>query len=238
MSLLVLIPLHLGRHAIVEPLIPVYIGTIRLLSPEFTVQSVDVAPEGAAETLGVRTNLSVPLLYAGRTLLPFGWNGSPGGGIEVGLSLEGLLEYPAMLFIAVLAWPASTRREFALRIGLAIPAAALLLLEAPLTVVAELWAILRDDYDPQGYCGWMIFSRFLMGGGGLALAIVLAGLIVAAARWILRPIRRAPRPQRDFSRDHVGNARLFLKPPSQRAVRLSAEEKWSHGDRTPSSNPQ
>jgi hypothetical protein len=208
---LVLIPLHVWRRPLIEPLLPAYATCIRLLAPEFSINSAEVMASDSSQVVRVRANLSAPLEYAGQTLIPFGWNGVPQGGFQVILTLGGLLEYSAAFLIVILAWPSGNVREFLVRGALAIPALLVIVLaEAPLTVVAELWNALRDNFNPHGPCGWMVFSRFLMGGGGLVLAIFTGALIIGGSKRLLSPGPLPEPGRRRNGRNPNGNACLVI----------------------------
>lgn len=180
---------RLLQIALIRPLLPVFGATVVLLAPEFTLQSVDVAPL-QPPVVRLRANLLEPVEFAGRTVFPFGWQGVvPRGGYQVSLSLTGLLQYPTLVLLIVLAWPAADPQTLGLRVLLGIlMAAAVVLAEAPMTMVAELWSMVRDQSNPGATCYWMIWSRFLMGGGGL----LIAGILGATAIVVAQRLRRAP----------------------------------------------
>jgi hypothetical protein len=203
-SALVLGVFHFCQRPIVEPMIPVFHSAIRLLATEFTITSAEIAKEGPNETVRFRANLSSPVDYAGHMLYPFGWNGVPNGGFQITRTLGSVLEYSALLLIVILAWPAPRAWEIGVRLALAVPLMALLILiDVPFTVVADLWSLLRDEFDPHGFCGWQVWSRFLMGGGGLLLACVMAAVAIAVAR-------RSAEPRRPRIRSETGYAQLVL----------------------------
>ena len=182
-SALVIAPLLLWQQDIVQALLGIFSREVRLVAPQFTIDSAEVTRQPPNAVVRFRANLSVPVEYAGQTINPFGWNGTPPGGFEVSLSLSGLFDYPAMLLIVALAWPTRTAGELGLRlIFSAVAAGALVMMETPITVVAELCNSMRALYNPQGLCGWMVLSRFLMGGGGFALALLLATAAIVASR--------------------------------------------------------
>ena len=176
------------QSTLIQPLLPMFGATVVLLAPEFTIQSLDLPPERPA-VVRLRANLLQPVEFAGHTVFPFGWLGTVRqGGYQVALSLTGLLQYPTVVLLIVLAWPADLR-TFLKRLLFGVPmAAALLLTEAPVTMVAELWGVVRDQADPAATCYWMVASRLLMGGGGL----LLAGLLGAAAVILAQRLRQAP----------------------------------------------
>ncbi|HTY93530.1 MAG TPA: hypothetical protein VMC02_06565 [Steroidobacteraceae bacterium] len=184
-GVIVLGMLYVAGRTLVGPLVPALAATVHVIDPDFTVLSASVGQHGAMQTVAFRADLAGPLELAGRTLYPLGWNtAQPQGWFQIDLSLGGLLQYSALLLIIVLGWPARKAREFALRLALCLPLAALLVfIAAPSTVIAELWKLLGDQFAPGEVSGWLVWSRFLMGGGGLAIAgILAAGVIVVAQR--------------------------------------------------------
>jgi hypothetical protein len=182
-SAIVVAPLLLWQESIVQPLLGIFSREVRLVAPEFTINSAEITRRQPSQVVRFRANLSVPLEYGEQTIYPFGWNGTPQGGFEVSLSLSGLFDYPAMLLIVALAWPTHSAGELGLRlIFSAVAVSALVMMETPITVAAELCNSLRGHFNLQGRCGWMVVSRFLMGGGGFALALLLATVVIVASR--------------------------------------------------------
>jgi hypothetical protein len=172
---------RLLQSTLIRPLLPAFSATVVLLAPEFTMQSLDLVSD-RPPVVRLRANLLEPVEFAGHTVYPFGWLGSRPGGYQVSLSLTGLLQYPTVVLLIVLAWPASVR-TLGIRILVGVPmAAAVLLTEAPVTMVAELWGVVRDQADPAATCYWMVASRFLMGGGGLLIAGILGAAAVILAQ--------------------------------------------------------
>jgi hypothetical protein len=97
------------QSVLVQPLLPAFGATVVLLAPEFTIQSLDLVPNRPA-VVRLRANLLDPVEFAGKTVLPFGWLGTgPQGGYQVALSLTGLLQYPTVVLLIVLVWPADAR---------------------------------------------------------------------------------------------------------------------------------
>lgn len=91
------------------------------------------------------------------------------------------------------------------RLGLWAPLTIILfIIDTPFTVIAELWNALRNDFDSHGPCGWMVWSRFLMGGGGLVIAGMMGVLTIAAAAHVTNPHRDRKRHR------ETGYARLVL----------------------------
>jgi hypothetical protein len=182
-GILLIAAARLLQTTLIQPLLPIFGATVSLLAPQFTLQSLDLV-ESRPPTLRLRANLLEPVEFAGRTVVPVGWLGTgPQGGYQVSLAMTGLLQYPTLTLLIVLAWPATGLKVLGVRVLLGIPMAALLLLtEAPTTMVAELWSIVRDQADPAATCYWMVLSRFLMGGGGLLIAGILGATAVVMAQ--------------------------------------------------------
>ena len=174
---------------IVRPLLRPLAMLLPRCDADFTVLSTDIVTQGPGRVVRVRANLSRPILVEGRVVYPFGSGDAPSGGIEVTLTVGGLLQGVDLLLIGVLAWPVANRREGAMRLLLAAPfAAALLLVQFESTLLAELQGILTDPLQHGRTLSSMIWSRFLMGGGGALLALLLASLaIVLGSRCAGRP---------------------------------------------------
>jgi hypothetical protein len=184
-ALLMLGSLQLLGHRIVAPLVQPCASLVTLLDDAFVVTDARIAREAGSDVLRIRANLSRPLLTGGKIVYPFGWGTMPAGGYQVVCTVSSTLIYSALVLIIALAWPALSAREYLPRllVGL-ILSGLLLLLTLPTTVIAELQHIAETLADPRALGGWMILSRLLMGGGGLALSIALAAVAISAGRWL------------------------------------------------------
>lgn len=207
---------------VVQPLIPVLRAAITLLDDRFIVEDARISHDEGHETLRFRANLARPIEINGRLVYPIGWNGTRAGGFQVRYTLQGVLAYSTLLFIVLLAWPAQHLKEFALRISLGISlAVVLLLVDVPSTVLAELWHGLDDFFDIRAVSGWLRWSRFLMGGGGYILALVMAGGIIGLAHQLCTARNRwrtvSAREFDAFFREYRGL--LKVSPPFDRAAR-------------------
>jgi len=181
-SALVLWLAHAFERALVEPMLPVFSSVIPALDDEFTILATDISEDGPSKAVRFRVNLARPVDVGGRTLYPFGWGTIPAGEFQVTITVGGVLQYCVLVFVLIFAWPVLRAREYCLRVAIAAPLmAVLLLVHVPLTVLAELWHGIRAETDPGGLQSLMIWSRFLMGGGGLALGVLFGGLAIALA---------------------------------------------------------
>jgi len=192
---LVLWPAHVFQRALVTPLLPLLGDAVVTFDDSLRLISVDVVSEPSGEVVRFRVNLAHPVEVAGYTVYPFGWGSAPRGGYQVRLTLGGVLQYPAFVLIAILAWPAKRAAEYGLRLFAAVPLmAVLLLVDTPSTVLAEVWGEIHAGIDARGFQPLMVWSRFLMGGGGLVLALLCAALaVVPAAQWRNARSRRIAR---------------------------------------------
>jgi hypothetical protein len=179
-SALVLWLTHAFGRALVEPMLPVFTRAIAALDGDFKILATDITQEGPSETVRFRANLARPVEVGGRTFYPFGWGATPVGGFQVTITVGGVLQYCALAIILVCAWPVARAREYCLRLAIIAPLmAVLLLVDVPLTVPGEMWNLIRADAEPDGFQPLMIWSRFLMGGGGHALGILFGGHSIA-----------------------------------------------------------
>lgn len=181
-TLLVLGGIQVLERALVGPLLPTFCSVMSYLDDRFVITDARLVRQGANEVVRFRANLARPLLVDSRILYPFGTHGVPEGGLQVTNTAGGVLQLAGLLLILVLAWPARRAVELALRLGIALPVmAALVLLDTPFTAVAELRNGLAIAIDPQTVDNWMLASRFLMGGGGYAMTLLLAAGCIAFA---------------------------------------------------------
>ncbi len=169
---------------IVGWLAPAFSVTFEAMDHDFRALALGVGTgDRGRETLQLDADLAHPIEVAGQRLAPMG----PGNSVRVDLTLGGVLQYPLMLIVLVLGWPAERAREWAWRAALLLPGLVLLLLPTPLTMSAELWFLVRDNYNPGAMSPLLYASRFLMGGGGLACAVVIGASIVLGSRRLAEP---------------------------------------------------
>lgn len=188
-TVLVLGIAHWIRSPVVESLIPVYRTTLSLLNDQFTVDDLEIDRSETGEKLLLQANLSQPLLLGHKTLYPFGWSGQPAGEFLVSLTVGSVLAYSALVLIVVLVWPARSGKEMLVRLLVAVPAVVLLLLvDVPTTMTAELWNGVFGIAQEATMSRWMIWSRFLMGGGGFVIALLTGIGVVLATSRILDPL--------------------------------------------------
>jgi len=171
------------RFQLATAAVPAIRAAIAAIATDFQVLGLEVSRDDSQESLRLRANLAHPVRIAGRTLYPFGWAHGTSGWMEVRLTLGGMLSHALLLVIVAVAWPFRTFTEFVVRMTTATVSAALLLvINACSTFHAELRNLIVDTH-PDGTVSFALaWSRFLMGGGGFAIAIVLAAFAIALAR--------------------------------------------------------
>jgi hypothetical protein len=187
-ALAVLGTAHFTQHRLTSALLPAFATAVWVLDDRFIIKEAVVVGNGVTESVRFRANLARPVVVGEHVIYPFGWNGRPLGGIEVHLTTGGVLLYGSLMLIVVLAWPFRSAAELGTRIALCLVAASVLMLvDVPSTLLAELWhALPAERLDAAPGSGWMIWSRYLMGGGGLVLAMLLGATCIVLARR-LRP---------------------------------------------------
>jgi hypothetical protein len=181
-SVLVLVLTHVLERQIVGSLIPLFTRTIGILDGNFVVTDVRLNHEGLNDTVSFSANLVRPVSMAGQTLYPFGWGDVPPGYAQVDCTLGGVLLYGSVILILSLAWPVRRASEMVWRLLLCVPVLMLtLLVGIPITVIAELWNSFEQDAHVHPLNLWMVWSRFLTGGGGFMLALALSGVVISLA---------------------------------------------------------
>lgn len=171
------------RRELVTVMIPTIRTLLDLISDDFTILGIGIGQSGTSEALQIRFNLARVVVINGRAAYPMGWTPATAGWMQVSVTLGSITQHVLMLLIVVIAWPAATLREFNTRLIAALPmSATLLLIDVPVTILAEFWFPIRNELDQDGFWPLLAWSRFLMGGGGLMLAMGMAIVSVATGR--------------------------------------------------------
>jgi hypothetical protein len=119
----------------------------------------------------------------GTIVYPYGTHSIPDGSMTVNLGAAGLLQYALLLLILVLTWPVASAAERLARLLVATPFFAfLLVIPGPSTALSLMWGPFHDALAPEAFWSALAWSRFLSGGGGLALAMTLAAAAIALGR--------------------------------------------------------
>ncbi len=184
-ALVATVLLWLANHyaeGIVRPLIPAFQHAIDMLDNDFVVLGMDISSETGNRTLRVKADLARPIQVAGKWIAPMNSDPRTAGWMQVDLTLGGIMQYSILLLIVVLAWPAANLREFSMRVGMALPMVAMLLINVPSDILANLWFPIHDDYDAEAFWPQLAWSRFMMGGGGQVLALLMGAAAIGLGR--------------------------------------------------------
>ena len=178
---------------VVEALLPAVAAEIQWLDNTYRIVSLEVLPRAGEQVVQIVVTL------ARCVVLPDGAHcGDPRGRAQVS-TLLGHVTLPMALAVSmVLAWPASRWQEAVWRGSVLGPALAILLsLDVPMVLWGSLWRLHVDAFAPGLWSPLLLWMDFLQGGGRIALAIVTAGLVVAAGRWLSgRPAGAQPAESR------------------------------------------
>jgi hypothetical protein len=186
-SMLVLLLAHQFGQQWVKAILPVCNQSMSIVASEFRVLSSDIAPRGGNQVLRLRANLAQPIKMNAHFILPIkGW-------YEVTLTVGGVLGYGLLALISILAWPAARNSEMLWRVLLSLPLIGILVIvNVVSTWRAELWAPIYHDYSGHSVAPLLMWSRFLMGGGGYLLGFLCALLAITWAKWLATRLHGAP----------------------------------------------
>jgi hypothetical protein len=146
----------------------------------FTASDVGVVATGPEVQLYVRADLARPARLGTNILAPA--KTAPAGMLYIAREVDNVFQYAALALIVVMAWPGTTG-EVAARLSIALPLSMLLvLLDVPSEALGDLWSLLHhlhpELHAPES--AWTFWGRLLMGGGGLALGLVVAAISITA----------------------------------------------------------
>lgn len=190
LGLLVTGGLYAARGPAVVRALPALQACAQLVAFDFTISALEVDAGSGGRALMAHANLAAPLLLNGQWVKPFSVKDATAAEYRVTVSITGLFVYAALYVTALLAWPSATRAEALMRLLCGLPfLAVLLLLDAPFTIAAELWNLLYAHNAPAETSKLMIFSRFLMDGGGFVLAGISAALVIGGSRRLVGRLR-------------------------------------------------
>jgi hypothetical protein len=179
-----------GGAATARTLLPTIRIAFQVIEHDFVILDLAVTNESTHDVLRCRADFSHPTQINGYRLTPLGNFPGEEGWHEVRLTLGGVLQGAMVVFVVLLAWPA-TIRSAAVRLLIGVPACVLATsLDAAASLQANLWIPVIEEWNPNGVWPSVIVTKVLDGGGRFALALVLAVGIIAAASGIRRKFAR------------------------------------------------
>ena len=166
-----------AQQSVLLGLAPLIQAALENVQNVFHVASLDVVSTGQQQVLRLVAVLREPLHINDHWIYPEGWLGAPVGSpqvsaFQVDLTAGGIISYSLLLLIIVLAWPAGGLAILGRRaIWGMLLSLVLLLVNVITTFPAEVWALIHDALAPQEIWPLLVWSKMLMGGVGLMLAI-------------------------------------------------------------------
>jgi hypothetical protein len=170
--------------AVVRAASPILQQVFEHLMPEFRVLTFGVDHERADRVMRVTVTRQKYVLMGGRAIEP----NAQGNANASTLALQTLFGPLLALWVAMswplrlpwLSWP--YWRLLATRLALALPPAlALGLLDTPVVLAAELWALMLEHFSPGETSALVLAADVLQRGGRLALGLAIGAASVALA---------------------------------------------------------
>ncbi|MCK6407539.1 MAG: hypothetical protein L6Q60_16210 [Rhodocyclaceae bacterium] len=174
----------LAGEALVAALLPTMRSLVEVLAPDFVVENLRLTQLQSDRVIRLDIANRYHLFFEGRRI-------SPGRSINATINVLLPLMSTVTGLITVLAWPGSLRR-LACRLAVALPLlSALLVVDAPLALVALTWDFWLHASRSGEISLWSLWMQFVTRGGRPALGIVGGVAAVLAADWLLARHRAA-----------------------------------------------
>lgn len=183
----VLLPLmSLAGTMLLANLLPTFHWMIGLIDDHYRILHLGLAVQGADSVIRLDVALQRPVLVGGHLVIPDA-RGHAYVTTLTGHVLQALVMYWAIL----LAWPARTWRETALRGGCALAFGWLLAtVDVPFVLTGEVWALFVERHAPAIFSPLLAWKDFLQGGGRLALACAGGVATISLVQDIEARVRR------------------------------------------------
>jgi hypothetical protein len=170
---------------IVAWLVPPIRAASAWLASDFQIIRVGPLTERGSATVAMLAILSRSLVEAGQAVIA-----GETAPIVLTTTVGSVLQPVWLALVLVAAWPGRPV-EFALRLPLVLPAAALaLLLDTPVSFAARLWDTQLRALQIQHDSPLIWWNTFLNGGGRLVIGLIAGALSVAGARMTMPIFRR------------------------------------------------
>ena len=164
--------------ALMEPLLPAMRTWLTWVEPAFAVRSLVIDRSEGRSRLRLEVGLVHPVRVAGKLVMPH-----PRGRARAEVPLAQAWQAPLVMTLLLLAWPARGWQEVAWRAAVALPAgAALLAMDTPLVLLAEVWQLLRLAHGDQTFSALVAWGELLRAGGRVGAGLLAAATIAMLAR--------------------------------------------------------
>ena len=162
--------------------LPMLSWTVTQLLPDYRVVDLSVSETGIQSNTDRYFKLSAaPMhsVFVGDQLIP----SNPNGRADLRILIAFLWQPFTICLPLVLAWPATGRREWSIRIGSMCGILALFaFVDVPMLFCASIWEFYITMFAPGQFSPLLVWGRFLEGGGQLVLGIVAAFVSIAISR--------------------------------------------------------
>lgn len=182
-------------ETIVNTLLPAYRLVFETLLDDFRLVSMGVGQEGPDRVLRAEVTWRQIAVIAGHVIYP-----DPRALATASTLATHALQGPIVALLACNAWPVVHYRpawlQLAMRSLLMAPMLpVLILVDAPMVLAAELWAIVLDAFDSKAVSPLVVWKTFLQGGGRYAIGLAAGVACTQLEQWISAKysIRTAPR---------------------------------------------
>lgn len=165
-----------GR-ALAESTLPLLSWVLSVLDDHFQRLALDVVQQGPDSVFRWRVALVRPLLVGGQIAMPH-----PESLVQVTTTVGTFLQPLLALMVATFTWPASSLREWLMRMGLMIfMALSACVVNTPLTLWAYVWDIYLRQTNSSQFSTLLVWLSFLNGGGRILIGLMGAALAISLA---------------------------------------------------------
>jgi len=168
----------LGGAGLQRTSIPVMTAVFEAVAPDLAVRRMRVEAVGGEQRVAVAVTLARTTVIGERVMLP-----DPRGEATAFTPAGHALVAPLVAALAAAAWPARSRREQVLRLGLWLLIGwALLIVDPPLMLASAIWQLMVDGAAPGTSSLLGSVAGFLLGGGRVVLGLAAAAVVVGFCR--------------------------------------------------------
>lgn len=169
---------HACGREIVSLLLPAFQAILGLLDDHYRILSLALSSEGADSVVRLTVTLAKPIFLNGHVAMPH-----PQGIANVSIPVGSILQIPLICLGLLLAWPAKTVKEYPLRLVTGVVLTIVVMaLDTPFALWANLWDIHVQSFDPERFSPLLIWQKFLLGGGRLAIGIAFGVVAIVLAK--------------------------------------------------------
>ncbi len=176
-GVLIWLTYRFGRD-FVDLLLPAFSKVFGMLDNHYRILLLKTGTEGADTVVRLDVTLAKPIFLNGHLIMPHA------KGLATATTTIGtILQIPLVSLGLILAWPVRGAVEHLQRLGIALLLILpVLLLDTPLILWASLWDLHVHAMEPDRFSPLLIWQRFLISGGRLAIGIALGITAIALAK--------------------------------------------------------